>query len=85
MGGAGAVCADVGVADLLAAEALCSGLPQSTPAGHAGGLGLAPVTYQANSRMTKGSFAIADGGPLNHPRVPTNYFEWANPEALESI
>ena len=45
-GCAGTVGADVGVADLLAARAFGPGFPQSTPAGHAGGPGLAPVTHR---------------------------------------
>ena len=44
---AGASRADVGVADVLAAKAFGPGLPQSTPTGHAGGLGLAPVTHRS--------------------------------------
>ena len=47
--GAGAVGADVGVADVLAARAFGPGVPQSTPARHAGGAGLALVTRHANS------------------------------------
>src|SRR5262249_59942769 len=43
--GAGAVGADVGVADVLAAGAFGLGLPQPTPAGQAAGPGLAPVNY----------------------------------------
>jgi hypothetical protein len=49
--GAGAVGSDVGVADVLAAGAFGPGLPQSTPAGHTGGSGLAPVTYRAALRL----------------------------------
>jgi len=40
--GAGAVGADVGVADVLAAGALGPGLPESTPAGPAAALALPP-------------------------------------------
>jgi hypothetical protein len=48
-GSKGASGADVGVADLLAAGAFGPGLPQSTPSGHAGGSGPAPVTHRAET------------------------------------
>ena len=57
---AGAVGADVGVADVLAAGAFGPGLPQSTPARHAGGAGLAPVNYRA--------FSLAS--PAGRGRIP---------------
>jgi hypothetical protein len=44
---------------VLAAGALCPGLPQSTPSRHAGSPGLAPVTDRANPRSSKDSFTIA--------------------------
>jgi hypothetical protein len=40
------------LAGVLATEALRPGLPQSTPAGQAGGPGLAPVTYLVPTRAT---------------------------------
>src|SRR5262249_8158351 len=51
---ASAIRADVGVADVLAAGAFGPGLPQSTPAGPAGGVGLAPVNYRAFSLVSPG-------------------------------
>src|SRR5262249_18763777 len=62
-GGAGAVGADVGVADLLAARAFGPGLPQPTPSRQTSGPGLAPVTYRANSRSVNrhpSAFRLAD-------------------------
>ena len=59
-GGAGAVGPDVGVADVLAAGAFVPGLPQSTPAGPAGGVGLALVNYLA--------FSLAS--PAGRGRIP---------------
>src|SRR5262245_40170499 len=58
-GGVGASRADVGVADLLAAGALCPGLAQSTAAGHAGSLGTAALIDRTNLRGSKDSFARA--------------------------
>jgi hypothetical protein len=52
-GGASAVDPDVGVADVLATGTFGIGLPQPTPTGHTGGLGLAPMTQPANSRIAK--------------------------------
>jgi hypothetical protein len=49
-GCASAVGADVCVADLLAAGTFGPRLPQSTPAGQAGGPGLAPGTRRARTR-----------------------------------
>ena len=58
--GAGAIRADVGLADVLAAGAFGPGLPQSTAAGPAGGVGLAPVNYRA--------FSLAS--PAGRGRIP---------------
>jgi hypothetical protein len=60
-GRAGAVGPDVGVADVLATGAVCPGLPQSTPAGPAAGLGVAPV----NDR------ALSLASPAGRGRIPT--------------
>ena len=49
-----AVRADVGAADLLAAGAFGHGLPQSTPAGCADGVGFAPVNHRAFSLASPG-------------------------------
>ena len=58
--GAGAISPDVGVADVLAAGAFGLGLPQSTPAGHGGGVGLAPVNYRV----------ISLASPAGRGRIP---------------
>ena len=53
-GGASAVGLDVSVADVLAAGAFGPGLPESTPAGCADGVGLAPVNHRAFSLASPG-------------------------------
>src|SRR5262249_20532850 len=51
--GAGAVGADVGVADLLATGAFGPGLPEPTPSRRAGSPGPAPVTHLARTHATR--------------------------------
>jgi hypothetical protein len=50
---ASAVGPHVGVADVLATGAFGPGLPQSTPAGPAGGVGLAPVSHLAPTHAAR--------------------------------
>ena len=54
-GAQGAVGADVGVADVLAARALGPGLPQSTPSRRADGRGPTPVTCPGEPHVTPDS------------------------------
>src|SRR5262249_12007158 len=56
---AGAVGAEVGVADLLAAGAFGPGPPQSTPAGHTGGPGLAPVTHRTQAYAARQTLSLS--------------------------
>src|SRR5262249_9986927 len=70
---AGAVVADVGVADVLAAGALGPGLPQSTPAGHADDPGPAPVTRRARAPQLESL--------LRH-RLSAKTMRWSHTKAL---
>jgi hypothetical protein len=60
-GGAGAVGPDVGVADVQAAGALGPGLPQSTPARHAGAVGFTPLTHGAKPVLLSSGPYHTDG------------------------
>src|SRR5262249_52489429 len=56
---AGAIRADVSVADLLAARAFGNGLLESTLAGHAGGAGLAPVTHRSQAYAARQALSLS--------------------------
>src|SRR5262249_21931159 len=49
----------VGVADVLVARALCSGLPQSTTAGHAADPGIADLIVRTDLHSSTDSFTLA--------------------------
>ena len=79
--GAGAVGVDVGVADVLAARAFGPGLPQSTPAGPVGGVGLAPVNSCACSLRPpagRGRMLAAD---TEWPEVRASWTGWPRTSA----
>jgi hypothetical protein len=49
----------IAVADVLVARALCSGLPQSLPAGHAADPDIAALIVRTNLRYSTNSFTLA--------------------------
>jgi hypothetical protein len=79
--GAGAVGADVGVADVLAARAFGPGLPQSTPAGPVGGVGLAPVNHRAFSLASPSGRGRMLGADTGLPEVRASWTRWPRTSA----